>query len=124
MELSFFSVFVGGKIIYHFLTKKLFHIYHNYHRKGNIVFIDHAGNIKFHIDHKENIIFQCIFSEDYLLFSVQKGKPYFWEKEIPSFPVTQEISYSSVIFGGRSSFPNRNFQKEMRFLVQRNINQI
>ena len=48
--------------------------------------------------------FRLFFERDHLSFSVQVARSYFQEKEILSFPIIQERSYSSGNFLERPSF--------------------
>ena len=64
------------------------------------------------------IIFPCIFyQEDHFSFSVQGIRSYFRGKEMPSFLMIQERSYSSVILLERPSFQNI-WKKKIWFFVQ------
>ena len=65
------------------------------------------------------IIFPSIFyQKDHLWFSIQGTRSYFRGKEISSFLMIQEISYSSVILLERPSF-QKIWKKKIWFFVQR-----
>ena len=65
---------------------------------------------------EENATFSCIFYEkDHHSFSVQGVKSHFREKEISSFPIIQERSYSCVIFFGKTIFSGRLEKENMVF---------
>ena len=65
-----------------------------------------------------NIIFpRFFFEKDHLSFSAQTIRSYFRGKEISSFLMIQEISYSSATFLERQSFQNI-WKKKMWFFVQ------
>ena len=61
--------------------------------------------------------FRVFFKKDHLSFSVQRVRSYFREKEISSFPIIQERSYSSAIFLERPSFQDV-WKKKIWFSVQ------
>ena len=86
-----------------FLGKKEIHLsryYKTYRIPVQFSWKDHLF-IKF----EENIIFLSgFFEKDHLSFSVQRIRSYFRKKEISSFLVIQERSYSTAIFLERSSF--------------------
>ena len=55
--------------------------------------------------------FRVFFKKDHLSFSVQRVRSYFREKEISSFPIIQERSYSTAIFfSGRPEKENMVFR--------------
>ena len=64
-------------------------------QKGNFILVGKRNTI--FTEHTENIIYPCIF---WVIIS------YLREKEMPSFMVIQERSYSSAIFLERPSFQN------------------
>ena len=67
---------------------------------------------------EENATFSCIFYEkDHHSFSVQGVKSHFREKEISSFPIIQERSYSCVICFGKTIFSGRLEKENMVFRV-------
>ena len=61
--------------------------------------------------------FLVFFKKDHLSFSVQRVRSYFREKEISSFPIIQERSYSSPVFLETPSFQDV-WKKKMWFFVQ------
>ena len=61
--------------------------------------------------------FRVFFKKDHLSFFFQRVRSYFLEKEISSFPIIQERSYSSAIFLERPSFQNVR-KKKIWFFVQ------
>ena len=61
--------------------------------------------------------FRVFFKKDHLSFSVQRVRSYFREKEISSFLIIQERSYSSAIFLERPSFQDA-WKKKIWFSVQ------
>ena len=63
--------------------------------------------------------FRVFFKKDHLSFSVQRVRSYFREKEISSFLIIQERSYSSAIFLERPSFQDVR-KKNIWFSVQCN----
>ena len=73
-------------------------------QKGNFIFVG-KRNTTFTNTQKTSY-FHAFYEKHHLSFSVGKKISYFWEKEMPSFLVIQERSYSSVIFLERSSFQN------------------
>ena len=66
---------------------------------------------------KKILYFRVFFKKDHLSFSVQRVRSYFREKEISSFPIIQERSYSSTIFLERPSFQDV-WKKKIWFSVQ------
>ena len=60
--------------------------------------------------------FRVFFKKDHLSFSVQRVRSYFREKEISSFPIIQERSYSTAIFLERPSFQDVRKKKIWFFL--------
>ena len=74
-------------------------------QKGNFILVGRRNTI--FTEHTENIIFPCIFWErSSFIFCTQKNISYFREKEMPSFLMIEEWSYSSTIFLERPSFQN------------------
>ena len=65
----------------------------------------------------KKIYFRVFFKKDHLSFSVQRARSYFGEKEISSFPIIQERSYSTAIFLERPSFQDVR-KKKIWFFVQ------
>ena len=61
--------------------------------------------------------FRVFFQKDHLSFSVQRVRSYFREKEISSFPIIQERSYSSARFLERPSCQDI-WKKKIWFSVQ------
>ena len=61
--------------------------------------------------------FRVFFKKDHLSFSIQHVRSYFREKEISSFPIIQERSYSTAIFLERPSFQDVR-KKKIWFFVQ------
>ena len=53
-----------------------------------------------------------------LSFSVRKE--YFWEKEIPPFPITPKISHSSVFFG-KTIFIEHSEKRNMVFSIVQDV---
>ena len=66
---------------------------------------------------KKMSYFRVFFKKDHLSFSVQRVRSYFREKEISSFPIIQERSYSSATFLERPSFQDV-WKKKVWFSVQ------
>ena len=60
--------------------------------------------------------FRVFFKKDHLSFSVQRARSYFREKEISSFLIIQERSYSTAIFLERPSFQDVR-KKKVWFFV-------
>ena len=61
--------------------------------------------------------FRVFFKKDHLSFSVWRERSYFRQKEMSSFPIIQERSYSGAIFLERPSFQDVR-KKKIWFSVQ------
>ena len=66
---------------------------------------------------EENIIFQVLFWERSSFLLCLRIRSYFQEKEISSFLIIEERSYSSVVFMERPCFQNI-WKKKISFFVQ------
>ena len=99
-ERPFFTFCPGKK--YHVFGKKIpaFQIIQEISCAGTALF----GKTIFSESLKKISYFRVFFQKDHLSFSVQRVRSYFREKEISSFPIIQERSYSSASFLERLSF--------------------
>ena len=97
-----YFTFCPGKKILCFWGKKIpsFQIIQERSCAGAALF----GKTIFSEGLKKISYFRVFFKKDHLSFSVQRVRSYFREKEISSFLIIQERSYSSAIFLERPSF--------------------
>ena len=98
------SMYFLGKAVFRFLPR----VKRSCFRGKNTIFPDNTerscagaapfGKAIFSESLKKISYFRVFFKKDHLSFSVQRVRSYFWEKEISSFPIIQERSYSTAIF--------------------------
>ena len=123
-KISYFHAFSIKIIFFHFRLKKKYHIFWKKEipsfqilQKRSCSGANFLERPSFQNIWRKYHISRYFFEKDHLPFGCLKNKIIFQEKEISSFLIIQERSYSSAIFFERPSFQNI-WKRKIWFFVQ------